>query len=29
MEACKPGYYICDECGDEEAATVITARAAR
>lgn len=23
MEACKPGYYICDECGDEEAATVI------
>ena len=20
MEACKPGYYICDECGDEEAA---------
>lgn len=23
MEACKPGDYICDECGDEEAATVI------
>ncbi len=23
MEAFKPGDYICDECGDEEAATVI------
>ena len=23
MEAFKPGEYICDECGDEESATVI------
>ena len=23
MEAFKPGDYICDECGDEESATVI------
>ena len=23
MKASKPGEYICDECGDEESATVI------